>query len=244
MLNISTKMSPPPPAKRRRVDSLGIHKPFVSPLKRNNTSNPTSTPETPNQAHSTSATRQTPKQPYTPIRSSVLKPSTTPSSTPHPDPDPEIAELQTDIRALDHRIRDLRAQNNVLSQAASISTSTTPPRLQILAQKWRCASQAAADEVFGDFEARVRDHGGYAAFVRQQREVVNLDDQDVGGQGGEEDEWRDEMGEALTAREKRERRREAEAEEEEQELGMKKMLEILNIAEEDIGWDEVAQAWA
>jgi len=178
------------------------------------------------------------------------------------------------IRHLESRIRELRAQNAILQQAVATSTSITtstsktsatcttqqPSRLET---KWRRASQAAADTVFHDFSTRIRDNGGYTAFLRQQSTYQpfysdqsndnhnnNSDNQNT--QGDEED-WRDEMGDVLTARGKKQRRREnedkakkqeeEEEEQEEQELGMGSMLQVLNIPFEVIGWDEKEQAW-
>ncbi|CAD0027470.1 unnamed protein product [Aureobasidium pullulans] len=200
----------------------------------------------------------------TPTRTSNLRNETTPES---------LA-----IRHLESRIRELRAQNAILQQAvatsSSISTSTTsamsitrqqqqqPSRLET---KWRKASQAAADTVFHDFSTRIRDNGGYAAFLRQQSTYQpfysdhfndtnnnNNDGNNKNTQGDEED-WRDEMGDVLTARGKKQRRRENEdkvkkreedeEEQEEQELGMGNMLQVLNIPFEVIGWDEKEQAW-
>ncbi|TIA15894.1 hypothetical protein D6C81_06161 [Aureobasidium pullulans] len=228
-------MSSPPQPKRRRI---GIHKPFISPLKR---------------ADSSIATAEnTP----TPTRTSNLRNETTSES---------LA-----IRHLESRIRELRAQNAILEQAVATSTSTSttsatrttqqPSRLET---KWRKASQAAADTVFHDFSTRIRDNGGYSAFLRQQstyqpfysdhsNDNHNNNENNKTTQGDEED-WRDEMGDVLTARGKKQRRRENEdkvkkqeedeEEQEEQELGMGSMLQVLNIPFEVIGWDEKEQAW-
>lgn len=129
-------MSTPPAAKRRRVDSLGIHKPFVSPLKRivpSTTANQTSPAQPTSIAKQTSTGNpistpaplrtqavSTPAIPYTPLRSSNLR-----SSTPlhqHNPHDPDIAQAQQDIKAFEARIRILRSQNGILAQAAQITT--------------------------------------------------------------------------------------------------------------------------
>ncbi|THW75700.1 hypothetical protein D6D19_03816 [Aureobasidium pullulans] len=226
-------MSSPPQPKRRRI---GIHKPFVSPLKRADSS--------------TATAENTPTR----ISTSNLRNETTSES---------LA-----IRHLESRIRELRAQNAILQQVVATSTSTSthttsatpttqqPSRLET---KWRKASQAAADTVFHDFSTRIRDNGGYTAFLRQQNtyqpfysDQSNNDNNNKTTQGDEED-WRDEMGDVLTARGKKQRRRENEdkvkkqeedeEEREEQELGMGSMLQVLNIPFEVIGWDEKEQAW-
>lgn len=76
----------------------------------------------------------------------------------------------------------------------------------------------------------------------------------MGDETNEED-WRDEDGDCLTERGKRQRRGEieerakkqeedAEVEEEEEELTLGSMLQVLNIPPEVIGWDTKTQAWS
>ncbi|KEQ59301.1 uncharacterized protein M437DRAFT_57274 [Aureobasidium melanogenum CBS 110374] len=225
-------MPSPPAAKRRRVDSLGIHKPFVSPLKRN----PTATTD--------QATTTTTSKPS--IRAT------------------EIIQAQHHLRALESQVRSLRSQNSVLQQALDIpvphSSSQQTPRLVRLEQKWRKASQQAAEEVFSSFSQNIKDNGGYTAFLKQQqsnqaRNFFDDGEQEVGDEENEE-EWRDEDGDCLTQRGKRQRREEIDAkkqgkeveaeeeeEEEEEELTLGSMLHVLNIPFEDIGWDAETQAW-
>ncbi|CAD0115440.1 unnamed protein product [Aureobasidium uvarum] len=249
-------MSTPPAPKRRRVDSVGIHKPFVSPLKRN-----PSTTGPPNQATSTPkpvarTASQAPATPYTPLRSSNLK-----TSTPLSNHSPEILAAQTQIRALEAQIRDLRSQNGILTQALDITVAPTSsqqqPRLLKLKEKWRKASQQAAEEVFCDFAEKIRDNGGYTAFLKQQSKPKSFfgDEQDTVDETNEED-WRDEEGDCLTERGKRQRRceiedrakkheeeEEEEEAEEEEELTLGSMLQVLNIPPEVIGWDPKTLAW-
>ncbi|KAG9667751.1 hypothetical protein KCU99_g752, partial [Aureobasidium melanogenum] len=249
--------SPPPAPKRRRVDSLGIHKPFVSPLKRNPSAaadQATTTTTTP-KASARVAAPQAPTTPYTPLRSSNLRTSTTSSAS-----DPELIQAQQHLRALESQIRSLRSQNSLLQQALDITTvpptSQNPtPRLVTLEQKWQKASQQAAEEVFCSFSQSIKDNGGYTAFLKQQQSKPRNffeDEQEVGDENNEE-EWRDEDGDCLTERGKRQRRGEIEAkkhkeeaeaeEEEEEELTLGSMLQVLNIPPEVIGWDTKAQAW-
>ena len=297
-------MSTPPAVKRRRVDSLGIHKPFVSPLRRNassttTTANQTSTVPQTNAANQTSTPAPLRKQaattpkaiPYTPLRSSNLK-----TSTPlhHPTShDPEIAQAHQDIKALESKIRLLRSQNGILAQAAQISAPTPQAsqasqssqqasqpsqssqqyqpqtRLTRLSQKWLRASQLAAEEVFSSFEQSIKDNGGFSTFLAQQRRSStsnsffndNFDDGKEKADEGDEDNWRDEQGDVLTERGKRQRRGEMEEQghkqhkregvedegkeedEEEQELTVGVMLKVLNIDPEVIGWDTKTLAW-
>ncbi|CAD0087942.1 unnamed protein product [Aureobasidium vineae] len=246
-------MSTPPAPKRRRVDSVGIHKPFVSPLKRN-----PSTAGPPNQATTTPkpvtrAAPQAPATPYTPLRSSNLK-----TSTPLSHHSPEILAAQTQVRALEAQIRDLRSQNGILTQALDITTVTPTsshqqPRLLRLEEKWRKASQQAAEEVFCDFAEKIRDNGGYTAFLKQQSRPKSFfgDEREEVDETNEED-WRDEEGDCLTERGKRQRRceiedrakkHEEEEVEEEEELTLGSMLQVLNIPPDVIGWDTKTQAW-
>ncbi|KAG9520280.1 hypothetical protein KCV07_g4445, partial [Aureobasidium melanogenum] len=251
--------SPPPALKRRRVDSLGIHKPFVSPLKRNPSAaadQATTTTTTP-KASARVAAPQAPTTPYTPLRSSNLRTSTTSTAS-----DPEINQAQQHLRALESQIRSLRSQNSILQQALDITTvspssSNPTPRLVTLEQKWQKASQQAAEEVFCSFSQSIKDNGGYTAFLKQQQQQNKPrnffeDEQEVGDETNEED-WRDEDGDCLTERGKRQRRGEIEAkkhkeeagaeEEEEEELTLGSMLQVLNIPPEVIGWDTKTQAW-
>ncbi|KAI4731281.1 hypothetical protein E4T49_00932 [Aureobasidium sp. EXF-10728] len=247
-------MSTPPAPKRRRVDSVGIHKPFVSPLKRNSSpagpQNLTTITTTPKPT--TRATPQAPITPYTPLRSSNLKPHTPP---PLSHNTPEILAAQSQIRALESRIRDLRNQTSILSQAHDITVSTSQqPRLLALEEKWRKASQQAAEEVYISFAEKIKENGGYTAFLKQQQRKPQTffnEEQETADETNEED-WRDEQGDCLTERGKRQRRceiergktlEEEEVEEEEEELTLGSMLQVLNIAPEVIGWDTETLAW-
>ncbi|KAH0370535.1 hypothetical protein KCU65_g2557, partial [Aureobasidium melanogenum] len=255
-------MPSPPAAKRRRVDSLGIHKPFVSPLKRNpiSTADQATTTTTPKPSTRVTAP-QAPGTPYTPLRSSNLKTSTPLSHQAKTNNDSEIIQAQHQLRALESQIRSLRSQNSLLQQALDItvpppSSSEQTPRLVRLEQKWRKASQLAAEEVFSSFSQNIKDNGGYTAFLKQQQsnQANNFfgEEQEAGDEDNEED-WRDENGDCLTERGKRQRREEIEAkkhgkeveeeEEEEEELTLGSMLQVLNIPFEDIGWDAETQAW-
>ncbi|KAG9712201.1 hypothetical protein KCU73_g16936, partial [Aureobasidium melanogenum] len=121
--------------------------------------------------------------------------------------------------------------------------------------KWQKASQQAAEEVFCSFSQSIKDNGGYTAFLKQQQSKPRSffeDEREVGDENDEE-EWRDEDGDCLTERGKRQRRGEIEAkkhkeeaeaeEEEEEELTLGSMLQVLNIPPEVIGWDTKTQAW-
>ncbi|KAI5202556.1 hypothetical protein E4T39_04666 [Aureobasidium subglaciale] len=246
-------MSTPPAHKRRRVDS-GIHKPFVSPLKR--------IPSTAQATPASTRTAPTPSTPYTPLHSSSLRNISNATNTTHATPssyDPEAVALQQEIKKLEHRIRDLRSQNGILLQASQINNvapscqQSTKPRLQRLEEKWRRASQSAAEEVFSDFSARIKDNGGYTTFLKQRANYKPFADVEEKEDQGDEDTWRDEMGDVLTERGKRQRRgeiedrvkrQEDEAEEEgEEELTIGCMLQVLNIPAEVIGWDEKTQGW-
>jgi Swi5-dependent recombination DNA repair protein 1 len=274
-------MSTPPAPKRRRVDSLGIHKPFVSPLKRNAAPLNTTT-----SIPAPSRTQPTPSTPYTPLRSSNLKTSTPLHLHPH---DPEIVATQQAIKHLEARIRVLRSQNGILAQAVQITTipatssqpssgpvapdpatstppsssSTKQPRLIRLTHKWKKATQLAAEEVFTSFSQNIKDNGGYTSYLQNQRQSQSsasafFNDEDDTKDATNEEDWRDEDGDVLTERGKRQRRGEMEEkeygyrgdgggdedeDEEEEELSLGTMLQVLNIDPEVIGWNSKTLAW-
>jgi Swi5-dependent recombination DNA repair protein 1 len=194
--------------------------------------------------------------------------------------DPEIVQAQQAIKNLEARIRILRSENGILTQALQI-TSVTPqsstsqgssastqhsssapthdkqPRLIRLTQKWQKASQLAAEEVFDSFAQQIKDNGGFTTFLAQQKQSSTsgfYNDNDGKGKETNEDNWRDEDGDVLTERGKRQRRgeieericekeAEQEVEEEEDELSVGTMLQVLNIDPEVIGWDTKTLAW-
>jgi hypothetical protein len=196
--------------------------------------------------------------------------------------DPEIVVTQQAIKNLEAKIRVLRSQNGILAQAVQIATptSSTPPssgptsstptlqqqhqpRLIRLTHKWKSASQLAAEEVFSSFAQNIKDNGGYTSYLQNRRYASTsasgfFNDEDDSKDATNEEDWRDEDGDVLTERGKRQRRGEMEEkeyghredgggdedeDEEEEELSLGTMLQVLNIDPEVIGWNSKTLAW-
>lgn len=64
----------------------------------------------------------------------------------------------------------LRNDIQILMQAQSLATSAKDDDLVILIDKWRTASRAAAEELFGSTRDRVNRMGGVGAWKERERE--------------------------------------------------------------------------
>lgn len=180
-------MSSPLSVKRRRIYNATntLAKPFVSPLrsakaqqtplKENNTANalpytPSTLAHTVNAAVSPPPTLKLPRAPglsatkSTPFR----KQHTFTTSAKRTDP----AELaaQKAVTALELQIKALRNEIDTLEQADHIINSTTDAELEALTDKWRLASQQAAEELFGTVKERVCRMGGVAAWRESEQQ--------------------------------------------------------------------------
>jgi Swi5-dependent recombination DNA repair protein 1 len=65
----------------------------------------------------------------------------------------------------------LRNEIQLLSQAHALATSTKDENLQILTDRWRTASRAAAEELFASTRDRVNRMGGVGAWRDREREA-------------------------------------------------------------------------
>jgi Swi5-dependent recombination DNA repair protein 1 len=65
----------------------------------------------------------------------------------------------------------LRSEIQILSQAQALASSTKDEDLQVLIDKWRTASRAAAEELFGTTRDRVNGMGGVGAWKEREREA-------------------------------------------------------------------------
>ncbi|KAF2177664.1 hypothetical protein K469DRAFT_602431 [Zopfia rhizophila CBS 207.26] len=241
-------MSTPAAKRRRLIDaSKTLHKPFKSPfrtpLKPSSTANPpephsteASIPQIPTPANENPAPASKPPQP-TAITS--LNPSTRLSSTPRPTQKKPSPSLTREIISL-------RSDIQTLTQAYALATSNKDADLHVLVDRWRIASQAAAEELFAGTRDRVNRMGGVYAWREREKE---------------QNEWRrkwdrEEMEAEREGRgeEGREYDRDMEVEEEreEEEKGgsknddtftMDMMLKTLNIDLKLIGYDKEAQRW-
>lgn len=174
------------PVKRRRlIDGTKVlTKPFVSPLKvrrgdhdhpgpaQNAATVPTQ-PTTPADATpSTSANPATGSSGGLPSASSTT-PRTNASSTRTPKiSDPAELAAHKALSALEAQIRALRGEIDTLSQASKLASSDTDTNLEQLIQKWKLASQAAADELFTSAKERVDGMGGMAAWKSNEMKNV------------------------------------------------------------------------
>jgi len=187
---ITTAKMSTPQAKRRRLNEAAktLHKPFKSPfrtpLKPNIGSDPPSS-DPPDTASFTQVsayseptgsnsllynqptTTTTPKgRTATPVTSGLKPPINRPSlittsrtvkSTPSkPSVAREIMQIRNDIQ--------------MLTQAQTLATSTKDDDLVILVDKWRTASRAAAEELFGSTRDRVNRMGGVGAWKEREKE--------------------------------------------------------------------------
>jgi Swi5-dependent recombination DNA repair protein 1 len=186
--------SPPTTAKRRRLNNAThtLSKPFVSPLKtadannlqtptksrRSNVIAPANTPYIPSTlAHTINAATSTPlSKPQlsrppaiTPVRSnSVRRPA---YSTPFAKRlDPAEQAVQKAITSLEMQIKAVRNDIDALNQAAKYTNDSSDNDLEELAIKWKAASQAAAEEIFGSVKERVNRMGGVEAWRDSEKQ--------------------------------------------------------------------------
>ncbi len=64
----------------------------------------------------------------------------------------------------------LRNEIQMLTQAHALATSTTDEDLVVLIDRWRAASRAAAEELFGSTRDRVNRMGGVGAWQEREKE--------------------------------------------------------------------------
>jgi hypothetical protein len=65
----------------------------------------------------------------------------------------------------------LRNEIQILTQAHALATSTKDEDLQVLIDRWRTASRAAAEELFGSTRDRVNRMGGVGAWKEREKEA-------------------------------------------------------------------------
>lgn len=186
--------SPPTTAKRRRLNNAShtLSKPFVSPLKTasaNNlktpsksrrseviaTSNPPYVPST--VAHTINAATATQSPKPQAVKSSAITPGRSSSvrrnaySTPFAKrSDPAEQAVQKEITSLELQIKSVRNDIDALNQAAKYTNESSDNDLEELALKWKLASQAAAEEIFGSVKERVNRMGGVEAWRDSEKQ--------------------------------------------------------------------------
>lgn len=184
--------SPLTTAKRRRLNDASntLSKPFVSPLK---TAVPLKTPTKSGRsdviaanspsyvpstlAHTLSAaplafshrSQSTRSSTVTPVRSNTVR--RLPYSTPFAKrSDPAEQAAQKAITSLEMQIKSVRNDIDALTQAAKYMSDSTDSDLEDLALKWKLASQAAAEEIFGSVKERVNRMGGVQAWRDSEKQ--------------------------------------------------------------------------
>jgi Swi5-dependent recombination DNA repair protein 1 len=80
---------------------------------------------------------------------------------------PKKAALKPSVA---REIIQLRNEIQMLTQAQTLATSTKDDDLVILIDRWRTASRAAAEELFGSTRDRVNRMGGVGAWQQRERE--------------------------------------------------------------------------
>lgn len=184
--------SPLTTAKRRRLNDASntLSKPFVSPLK---TAVPLKTPtkrgrsdviaaNSPSYvpstlAHTISAGTSAHSHKPQSIRSSTVTPVRSNTvrrqaySTPFAKRSvPAEQAAQKAITSLEMQIKSVRNDIDALTQAAKYMSDSTDSDLEDLALKWKLASQAAAEEIFGSVKERVNRMGGVQAWRDSEKQ--------------------------------------------------------------------------
>ncbi|KAL6708811.1 hypothetical protein ACN47E_002218 [Coniothyrium glycines] len=72
--------------------------------------------------------------------------------------------------SITREIVQLRSEVQMLTQAHSLATSTKDDDLLVLIDRWRTASRAAAEELFGSTRDRVNRMGGVGAWQQRERD--------------------------------------------------------------------------
>jgi len=84
--------------------------------------------------------------------------------------DPTELAAQKALTALELQIKALKNEIDTLEQANQLGSSTQDRELEGLSDKWRAASQQAAEELFGTVKERVCRMGGVAAWRESEKQ--------------------------------------------------------------------------
>lgn len=173
-------MSSPLTVKRRRVNDATqkLAKPFVSPMRSAKPAERQPFANVANTRYTPSTLAHTIKRPYDSVDcistdNTVRRPTRfmplrrQPVTANRRDP-AEIA-AQKALTALELQIRKAKNDLDVLKQSEQIKSSTMDAELEALADKWRLASQQAAEELFGVVKERVCRMGGVQAWRESEK---------------------------------------------------------------------------
>ncbi|RMZ67425.1 FAD dependent oxidoreductase [Pyrenophora seminiperda CCB06] len=159
--------------------------------------------------------------------------------------------------SLTREMMQLRNEIQMLTQAQTLATSTKDDDLVVLVDKWRTASRAAAEELFGSTRDRVNRMGGVGAWKEREKESKErqlkwdqeemeaerekMEEAKENGEVSEEtyDRYADMDGE----REKVEEEKETFKGADDDSFTMDLMLKTLNIDLKLIGYSKEAQRW-
>ena len=253
--------SPTKPSKRRRLGNAShtLSQPFKSPFK-------TPLKSKINTETHVCATTSSPPKDDTKTKAPLSPPSSpqsTPTITRLPPtqarifPSSELLNLQKQHTRLLNQLSAARSHLETSNQATKIESSNRDLELEALIFKWRAASRAAAEEVFGGARDKVNKMGGVGAMrdrERQSKEKAwGWDDEpkrdeaaDDDGERGREDSdgFRigEKEGEEQDEREEGAEKVEAYGEDDKG-YTMDMMLKTLNIDLDIIGYDKGLQKW-
>ncbi|KAK7550983.1 hypothetical protein IWX49DRAFT_497919 [Phyllosticta citricarpa] len=264
-----------PLAKRRRLEDPQsvLRKPFRSPFK--TPVHPTSKPDEDSASQSSVAqasASQGDTAESSPMSSPALPDSTKSSipvsrtvrskSTPRPLSKPGMSPMMArkaasdDPRKIARQIANIKSEVDTFEQALAISTSTKDQELEEVIQKWREASRAAAEEVFGTVRDRVNKMGGVGAWREKEQRQREWKQEERDAKRIAKEQRAEARAEATREREWRKEEMEREKEELEAQqpkatdeganddsFTMDMMLKTLNIDLDIIGWDKQSQRW-
>ncbi|KAG9188058.1 hypothetical protein G6011_01981 [Alternaria panax] len=154
-------------------------------------------------------------------------------------------------------IMQLRNEIQMLTQAQTLATSTKDDDLVVLVDKWRTASRAAAEELFGSTRDRVNRMGGVGAWKEREKESkerqMQWDKEEMEAErekmeeakesGDVSEEAYDRYAEMDSEREKIEEEKETFKGADDDSFTMDMMLKTLNIDLKLIGYNKEAQRW-
>ncbi|RPA80621.1 hypothetical protein BJ508DRAFT_415287 [Ascobolus immersus RN42] len=239
----ATSKAPPPATPSRPPPSLPTPQHSNKPIRSINT------PYQPSTSYLKHPSTPTPSAPLFSKSASASAPKRTPSSDSTDNSSKlDLNALQRKHASLSQLLRTERAKLDTLQQAIRIEASDEETRLDALIEKWKLAGRQAAELMFGIAKDRVGRNGGIFENKRDNGGFDQGYGWDEGGDGVDEEKRRrmlEEGGyldenEALGGEDQED---EEEKEEEPEEFTMGKMLKIMGIGKEMLGWDSERNTW-
>lgn len=157
--------------------------------------------------------------------------------------DPEYAAAVAKSAVLNSDLRSLQQDIDTIIQATQLLKSGQDDRLELLVDKWRSASQGAADDVYARVRERVQRMGGVQAWRQGERDRMKDWGADEEAESAQlvRDEDYEEYQQAKKEKERREK--EEQLNDQEEEYTMDMMLKTLNIDAKLIGYDADQLRW-